>query len=120
MAVGDGVATSSFQFDAIGTSWQIDTPAPLPAETRAEVVDLVERFDSIYSRSRHDSIVTRIANAADGGRFSFPSDAALIFDLCDRLHVATDGAVDPLVGRDLELLGYDRDYTLELTTGPSR
>jgi thiamine biosynthesis lipoprotein len=112
MAVGDDVAISSFQFDAIGTSWEIDTPAPLPAETGAEVVDLVERFDSIYSRFRHDSIVTQIANADDGGRFSFPSDAGPIFDLYDRLHDATDGAVDPLVGRDLELLGYDREYAL--------
>lgn len=112
MAVGDCVVTSSFQFDAIGTSWEIDTPAPLPAETAAEVVDLVERFDSIYSRFRHDSIVTQIANADDGGRFSFPSDSGTIFDLYDRLHDATDGAVDPLVGRNLELLGYDRDYTL--------
>jgi thiamine biosynthesis lipoprotein len=112
MTQGSGVLTSSFKFDAIGTSWEIDTPAPLGAETRAHVLDLVERFDSVYSRFRHDSIVTRIANADDGGTFSFPSDAAPIFDLFDRLHDATDGALDPLVGRDLELLGYDRDYTL--------
>lgn len=112
MAVGDGVATSSFQFDAIGTSWEIDTPAPLAEVTRAQILDLVERFDSIYSRFRHDSIVTRIASAADGGTFSFPADARPIFDLYDRLHDATDGSVDPLVGRDLELLGYDSDYAL--------
>lgn len=29
-----------------------------------------------------------------------------------RLHAATADAVDPLVGRDLELLGYDRTYSL--------
>jgi thiamine biosynthesis lipoprotein len=112
MAPGSGVLTFSFKFDAIGTSWEIDTPAPLVAETRAHILDLVERFDSIYSRFRHDSIVTRIANAADGGRFSFPADARPMFDLYDRLHDATDGAVDPLVGRDLELLGYDGNYVL--------
>jgi thiamine biosynthesis lipoprotein len=112
MAPGDGVLTSSFKFDAIGTSWEIDTPAPLAEVTRAHVLDLVERFDSIYSRFRHDSIVTRIASAADGGTFSFPVDAVPMFDLYDRLHDATGGAVDPLVGRDLELLGYDPDYTL--------
>lgn len=112
MASGDSVLTSSFKFDAIGTSWEIDTPAPLAAVIRAQILDLVERFDSIYSRFRHDSIVTRIAKAPRGGTFSFPSDAALIFDIYDRLHDATDGAVDPLVGRDLELLGYDSDYTL--------
>lgn len=112
MASGDSVLTSSFKFDAIGTSWEINTAAPLAAVTRAQILDLVERFDSLYSRFRHDSIVTRIAKAADGGTFGFPADAAPMFDLYDRLHDATDGAVDPLVGRDLELLGYDGDYAL--------
>ena len=35
-----------------------------------------------------------------------------MFDLYDRLVAATDGAVDPLVGRQLELLGYDPTYSL--------
>ncbi len=112
MASGDSVLTSSFMFDAIGTSWEINTPAPLTAVTRAHVLDLMERFDSIYSRFLYDSIVTRIAKAPQGGTFSFPADARPMFDLYDRLYDATDGAVDPLVGRDLELLGYDSDYAL--------
>jgi thiamine biosynthesis lipoprotein len=104
--------TSRFQFDAIGTSWQIDTPAPLGAEVRDRVLDLVERFDSVYSRFRKDSIVRRIASAVGGGTFMFPDDAIPMFDLYDLLHAATDGAVDPLVGKDLELLGYDASYSL--------
>lgn len=112
MASGDSVLTCSFKFDAIGTSWEINTAAPLGAVTRAQTLDLVERFDSLYSRFRHDSIVTRIAKAADGGAFSFPADAGPMFDLYDRLHDATEGAVDPLVGRDLEHLGYGGDYAL--------
>jgi len=107
-----GPSTSRFQFDAIGTSWQIDTPVPLGAEVRDRVLDLVERFDAVYSRFRQDSMVKRIAEASRGGTFRFPSDAVVVFDLYDRLHAATDGAVDPLVGRDLELLGYDSDYSL--------
>jgi thiamine biosynthesis lipoprotein len=107
-----GALTSRFEFDAIGTFWQIDTPVPLGAEVRDRVLDLVEHFDGVYSRFRHDSLVTRIAEAAEGGTFCFPSDAAPMFDLYDRLHEGTDGAVDPLVGRDLELLGYDSDYSL--------
>lgn len=104
--------TSRFEFEAIGTSWEIDTVAPLRPGTKQQVLDLVECFDSAYSRFRHDSIVTRIATEAHGGTFSFPADAVPMFDLYDRLHAATDGAVDPLVGRDLELSGYDADYSL--------
>ena len=45
------------------------------------------------------------------GRFEFPEDSVALFDLYDRLVTATDGAVDPLVGRQLELLGYDPTYS---------
>ncbi|MBY3201353.1 FAD:protein FMN transferase [Rhizobium laguerreae] len=104
--------TSRFELDAIGTSWEIDTPAPLHADIRKQILDTVERFDSVYSRFRKDSMVTAISQAVEGGSFTFPSEAATMFDLYDRLHAATDGAVDPLVGQDLELLGYDREYSL--------
>lgn len=108
----DGVTISRFEFDAIGTSWEIDTPAPIGTATRQRVLDLVDRFDGVYSRFREDSLITRIAEAENGGTFEFPPEAAAMFDLYDRLHEATDGAIDPLVGRDLELLGYDREYSL--------
>lgn len=108
----DGVLASRFAFDAIGTSWEINTPSPLGQEIRDQVLEDVERFDAFYSRFRKDSLVSLIAAVTDGGRFDFPAEAADMFDIYDRLHEATDGAVDPLVGRDLELLGYDSDYSL--------
>jgi thiamine biosynthesis lipoprotein len=101
-----------FTFDAIGTSWEIDAPQPLASSLRQAILERIERFDTAYSRFRSDSLVTRIASASDGGRFRFPDDAPALLDLYDRLYVATSGAVDPLIGRDLELLGYDPHYTL--------
>ncbi|WP_449415891.1 FAD:protein FMN transferase [Ochrobactrum teleogrylli] len=102
-----------FEFDAIGTSWEIDTPKPLAASLQQTILDRIERFDAVYSRFRSDSLVTRISAASDGGRFQFTDDAPNLFELYDRLHVATAGAVDPLIGRDLELLGYDPLYSLK-------
>jgi thiamine biosynthesis lipoprotein len=103
---------SRFEFHAIGTSWVIDTAMPLGDGSRRRILDLAEDFDAVHSRFREDSLINRIAQAEDGGTFEFPTASAGIFDLYDRLHLATDGAVDPLVGRDLELLGYDRQYSL--------
>jgi thiamine biosynthesis lipoprotein len=40
---------------------------------------------------------------------SSPEDSIALFGLYDRLVAATDGAVDPLVGRQLELFGYGPD-----------
>jgi len=101
-----------FSFDAIGTTWEIETPSPLEIHTRRRILERIERFDVAYSRFRPDSLVSRIASAPDGGCFTFAEDAVALFDLYDRLHACTDGAVDPLIGRDLELLGYDRTYSL--------
>ncbi|WP_405483498.1 FAD:protein FMN transferase [Streptomyces sp. NBC_00009] len=101
-----------FSFDAIGTRWQIDTDQPLSPDLRARILDRTRQFDAMYSRFRPDSLVSRIAAAADGGRFEFPEDSLALFGLYDRLYAATEGAVDPLVGRDLELLGYDPAYSL--------
>lgn len=99
----------TLDFDAIGTRWQIETDTPLDDATRAAVAERIERFDRTYSRFRPDSLVSRLAR--DGGRVEFPADAVPLFDLYDRLSALTEGAVDPLVGRELERLGYDADYS---------
>ncbi|WP_326761641.1 FAD:protein FMN transferase [Streptomyces phaeochromogenes] len=110
--VGPEPRTDRFVFEAIGTGWQIDTDKPMSAGLRTHVLDRIRQFDATYSRFRPDSTVTRIAAARDGGRFEFPEDSLRLFDLYDRLYTATEGAVDPLVGRQLELLGYDPAYSL--------
>lgn len=97
-------------FEAIGAPWRITTPRALDASVVAAVHDRIEQFDSVYSRFRADSLVSRIAAAP--GTFTFPPDAAALFALYRTLYNATEGAMSPLVGGRLENLGYDRDYTL--------
>jgi thiamine biosynthesis lipoprotein len=107
-----GASKFSFSFEAIGTHWEIETYQPLSCGLQQQILDRIEAFDTTYSRFRSDSLVARIAAATDGGCFDFPDDSVALFDLYERLYTATAGAVDPLVGRDLELLGYDRTYSL--------
>jgi FAD:protein FMN transferase len=106
----------TFKFEAIGTQWEIETDAPLDTQLQIRILDRVHEFDRIYSRFRHDSLVSRLAGANEGGCFDFPDDAPALFDLYDQLHTLTNGAIDPLVGRTLELLGYDRAYSLKAAT----
>ncbi|WP_433519660.1 FAD:protein FMN transferase [Nonomuraea sp. CA-143628] len=119
-AQGGRPAKAIWAFDAIGTRWEIETRRPLDGRARARIQDRIERFDLAYSRFRPDSLVSRIAAAQQGGRFFFPEDAAALFDLYDRLAAVTGGAIDPLVGRELELLGYDAAYTLRPVTPAAR
>jgi thiamine biosynthesis lipoprotein len=109
----DSNSNSIFAFGAIGTRWEIETFAPLDVAIRQKILDRIELFDKTYSRFRTDSLVAKIANATNGGRFEFPDDAKCLFDLYDRLYQLTEGAVDPLVGERLEKLGYDKNYSLK-------
>ncbi|WBB67730.1 FAD:protein FMN transferase [Micromonospora sp. WMMD812] len=105
-------AKATYRFAAIGATWEIVTERPLGAALRDEIQSRIAHFDHTYSRFRPDSLVSRIAEAPRGGRFTFPDDAVALFDLYDRLAVATGGAMDPLIGRRLESLGYDPVYSL--------
>lgn len=109
---GSELVYSSFRFGALGTQWEIATAAPLDDALRRLVRKRIDDFERTYSRFRDDSLVAHIAAAHEGGRFLFPEDSTVLFDLYDRLYEATGGAVDPLLGRRLELLGYDRTYSL--------
>jgi FAD:protein FMN transferase len=60
--------------------------------------------------------VSRIA--ATPGYWAFPADAAALFETYRRLYAATGGTMSPLVGRSLEVLGYDRAYSLR-AAGPA-
>lgn len=116
---------ASTRFGAIGTEWQVDTDQPLSPALLGLIEQRVEAFDRTYSRFRADSLVSKFARTAGSfsspaafefpASFEFPADAPPLFDLYDSLFALTEGAVTPLVGRTLEQLGYDRDYTLAST-----
>lgn len=100
----------SLYFDAIGTRWQIDTAEQLPTDVSDTVQRRCEEFDSAWSRFRDDSLVSRIATTP--GRYVLPDDAPPLLAIYRRLYESTSGTVSPLVGRALEQLGYDRNYSL--------
>lgn len=105
------------RFEAIGTTWQIDTADPIPEDVGRWIHDRIDAFDRTYSRFRDDSLVSAIALKA--GTFAFPDDAPPLFDVYRRLYAATDGRMSPLVGGALERLGYDRAYSLRPSGPPT-
>jgi thiamine biosynthesis lipoprotein len=97
------------RLDAIGAPWAISTPAPLGPEVVERIDARIASFDETWSRFRDDSLVARIATRP--GRYELPPEAGPLLDLYRRLDALTAGRVSPLVGRRLEHLGYDRDYS---------
>lgn len=104
---------NGYEFEAIGTQWYIGTREPLTDTVKLRLHNRIEDFDKTYSRFRHDSLVATVAAATNGGVFMFPSDSLPLFELYDILYKLTDGKVDPLIGNELKLLGYDAHYSLQ-------
>jgi FAD:protein FMN transferase len=104
---GGVVTPAVWRFDAIGTSWSIETPRILGDAARAAVAEVIDSFDREWSRFRPDSL---IAQLADSGAVDAPRDAVEMLDTLAAVADATSGAVNPLVGRSLEARGYDAAY----------
>ena len=96
-------------FQAIGTSWHIETVTSIADTLQKTIADRIEEFDRTYSRFRSDSLVTQVANNA--GTYQFPDDAQKIILFYKDLYRLTDGLVTPLVGAMLERAGYDATYS---------
>lgn len=111
----EAAPTGRMQFDGIGTLWTIDTPEPLALSVEARIQAAVGEFDYLWSRFRADSLVTALGR--EGGTIPVGHDGEAMLRLYSRMHTATAGAVNPLVGATLEHLGYDASYRLTPAPG---
>lgn len=100
---------SSHVFEALGTQWEIATSRPISPELIETINARIDMFDITYSRFRADSLVTIVSKSA--GSYVFPNDVMLLLDFYRELYDITDGKVTPLIGKALELSGYDAEYS---------
>lgn len=101
-----------WRFEAIGTTWTVSTAAQVAPDVRSAVVDRIAAYDAVWSRFRDDSVVSRLAR--EGGEAELGDEADALFAHYDALVHATGGAVNPLIGRSLERLGYDARYSFRV------
>jgi thiamine biosynthesis lipoprotein len=106
---------SQYNFEAIGTHWQIDIYEALtPLEESALSAAIMERiatFDKDYSRFRVDSLVTKMSRAA--GHYEMPADFQAMYDFYKKMYDLTDGNVTPLIGQTVSDAGYDAQYSFQ-------
>jgi thiamine biosynthesis lipoprotein len=110
--------TTKFEFDAIGTHWQIDiadiiTPAK-QTNLLEKIISLIEDFDITYSRFRKDSLVTKMSEKK--GIYLLPDNAKQLLSLYKKLYALTEHAFTPLIGQVLVDAGYDAAYSLKPKT----
>lgn len=92
---------------ALGTGIIISSSKPISQRVQKRIRTFVEEYESVLSRFRADSLVSRMARAEDGGEFEFPEWAGPLFALYSEFYAATRGAFDACIGADLLALGYD-------------
>ena len=92
---------------ALGTGIIISSSKPIPQRVQKRIRAFVDEYESVLSRFRSDSLVSRMACADDGGDFEFPTWAQPLFTLYSEFYAATHGAFDACIGADLLALGYD-------------
>jgi thiamine biosynthesis lipoprotein len=102
----------SYNFEAIGTKWNIDVEDTEHEEHSIlkKIKDRIEVFDRTYSRFRSDSLITKMSGHA--GEYILPDDAEPLFSLYKKIYSITEGSVTPLIGNVLSDAGYDAEYSL--------
>lgn len=97
-------------FEALGTTWSIETEKPIGSEIEVKIVQYINEFEQTYSRFRPDSFVRRAAER--GGSYDIPDGLRELVSHYTALHKLSEGAINPCVGRSLEAIGYDDSYSL--------
>lgn len=108
------MSVSSFNFDGIGTDWQIDFydhDAQDLEKIKVDIGELVNNFDQTYSRFRTDSLVAKIAQKT--GTYDFPTNSTKLFEIYEKLYQASEGKFTSLIGKLLAETGYDSTYSLK-------
>lgn len=75
-----------------------------------DIREYAQNFEATYSRFRETSLIARIAQ--ETGTLRVPRDLVTMLKLYEQIHDASDGAFTPLIGRTMESIGYDREYSL--------
>jgi len=104
---------TTFSFEAIGTSWNIEIHKTLSPEAEGVLLDAIKSrirdFDMAYSRFKPDSLVSTMSKKPD--TYILPRDADKMMVLYEDMYKITKGAFTPLIGNTLSDTGYDAIYS---------
>ncbi len=106
----------SVTFDAMGTSIRL---ALQPGQTAAPARRLFEHVESVCSRFRNDSELSRL-NASEASPAGLSPLLADVLATAQEIRRMTERLVDPAVGRFVKAWGYDKTFSdiVDLTDSP--
>jgi thiamine biosynthesis lipoprotein len=103
------------RFDAIGSKWTLEVRDEVSKDAwealLLRVYARIQEFDKTYSRFRDDSLVHDMSLKAE--KYDLPADGHELLKFYEKLYLATDGKVTPLIGQAISDAGYDAEYSLQ-------
>ena len=98
--------SACWEWRATGTIWRIHHSGQVSGDAAQRIAALVARYESLWSRFRPASEVSRL-NAASGEPVTLSSETIALLAACDEWYRRTGGVFQPLVGRAIREWGYD-------------
>jgi FAD:protein FMN transferase len=103
-----------FMYEVMGTVWKVIIYKEINDDAKTslenELKERLASFDSLYSRFREDSLVSRIAQ--NQGIYEVPHDLTNILSIYKEVYELSHKKFTPCIGTLLEDVGYDKEYTL--------
>lgn len=98
--------SACWEWRATGTIWRIHHSGHVSGDAAQRVAALVAHYESLWTRFRPGSEVSRL-NAASGQAVTVSADTIALLAACDEWVRRTGGVFQPLVGRALRDWGYE-------------
>ena len=89
-----------------GTIWRIHHSGQVSGDAAQRIAALVDRHESLWSRFRPGSEVSRL-NAACGEPVTLSAETIALLAACNEWYRRTGGVFQPLVGRAIREWGYE-------------
>ena len=111
------VATAGVRFRAMGCDAHVLVTGPHGPALLDEAQARIAELERLWSRFRCESDVSRLNAAAGGATATVVADETrALLERATLGWLATDGAWNPLMGRRIVELGYDRSFTSDMAS----
>lgn len=98
---------------ALGTPWEIEVDG-LEKKTELTIFDFLDEFENKYSRFKPNSLLNKMST--NPGVYDQSSGIMELWRWYEKVYTWTDGVFTPMIGKNMDEIGYDSIYSLQPKT----
>jgi thiamine biosynthesis lipoprotein len=101
----------NLEFEALGTKWLIKSSNKPNQNLDIEILKKINDFENTFSRFNNNSLISNLKNII--GVCKVNEDFTEILKIYFEFENLSEGKFTPLIGENLERIGYDRNYSFK-------